>query len=292
MRKRDEQAISGDKAELAVSMKFLERGWTAQKVTPDYGEDLMVRIFEDGASTPYIFFVQVKGMKAHGLTQKRKQYDYSIENDHYESWMSFWQPMFLVVWDHSNQSGRWEWVQHPEKAPQETITKAKRGSAATQQVSQILGLPHELTDEGLQHMADLVRRHYRESVMKEVIQDELNMIAYEDFQVDQSISGEVGLSLSPERSELVLTMPAFNRIRDVLTPLLRARRDVSDAEIPALVERVIRQFIKEQLPAVEDEDDWNSSAVQEAKQKLAILIENTNAEQHRSPVSARDDDEV
>lgn len=36
-------------------------GWTVEDLRKDYGEDLLVRIFDNGIATPLSFFVQAKG---------------------------------------------------------------------------------------------------------------------------------------------------------------------------------------------------------------------------------------
>jgi hypothetical protein len=39
---------------------FGRLGWVVWDLHPDYGEALLVRIFTNGAATPYSFFVQAK----------------------------------------------------------------------------------------------------------------------------------------------------------------------------------------------------------------------------------------
>jgi Domain of unknown function (DUF4365) len=39
---------------------FTQTGWVVEDLDDDYGEDLLVRIFEDGMATPFSFFVQIK----------------------------------------------------------------------------------------------------------------------------------------------------------------------------------------------------------------------------------------
>ncbi len=39
---------------------FGRLGWVVWDLHPDYGEDLLVRIFTNGAATHYSFFVQAK----------------------------------------------------------------------------------------------------------------------------------------------------------------------------------------------------------------------------------------
>jgi hypothetical protein len=249
MRKRDSQAISGEKAELEVAMKFLERGWTAQKVTPDYGEDLMVRIFTNGKSTPYMFFVQVKGLEKHSLNKGRNQFDYTIEEDHYNSWMSFWQPMFLVVWSHSEKKGRWEWVQQPRKLPKECVTEAQtEPTVIPRKVRQVLALPFELNDDDLQVMENMVRRHYQKSVVEEVIREDIFEMLEEDFGVSVSIDGDVGLYQSPENVVLVAGSESYERLHAVLKETRAVKeRAASDDDRSALATRIMGRFVNKHI---------------------------------------------
>ena len=59
---------------------FLSVGWTVEELDKDYGEDLQVRIFDDGEATPYMFFVQAKHLapttRRRGRTERHVPYPF------------------------------------------------------------------------------------------------------------------------------------------------------------------------------------------------------------------------
>jgi hypothetical protein len=227
MRTRGLRSVSGDIAEHQVAMFFLERGWTAQKVTPDYGEDLMVRIFDrDGQSTPYIFFVQVKGKQEHRVTQERNQYDFLIEKPHYDSWMTFWQPMFLVVWDHKKKTGRWDWVQTPKVAP-----------AASHDGKIIFGLPYELTEEGLLLMEGLVRQHYRASFTQDALLTEVFDVLKKEHNIQVDLDGDAAAITSGQKYDAILADHSAERLQGFGRAVSERKPDQSHEELASNIQK-------------------------------------------------------
>jgi hypothetical protein len=89
-------------------------------------------------------------------------------------------------------------------------------------------------------MEKMVRRHYHASVTRQAIQEGLFAILEEDLEVHLSVSGDLGLYLSPGKSEVVMTALAYGRLRDSLEAHLRKKQPgASDAEISALMEKLI-----------------------------------------------------
>ena len=60
MPKRPRQHVLEDLARARLHRDFASIGWSVEDLGKDYGEDLLVRIFEDGHATPWSFFVQSK----------------------------------------------------------------------------------------------------------------------------------------------------------------------------------------------------------------------------------------
>lgn len=208
-------------------MTFLERGWTAQKVTPDYGEDLMVRIFDiNGQSTPYIFFVQVKGTQEHEFIIKRNQYDFLIEKPHYDSWMTFWQPVFLVVWDHGKKTGRWDWVQEPKKAP----TTSKEGKI-------ILGLPHDLTEDGLKLMEGLVRQYYRAFFIQDALRADVFRILKDEHGIDVSVNGDVASIQVGKKLDVLLAENSADRFVELGRAIREKVPGLSDEDVASYIQK-------------------------------------------------------
>jgi hypothetical protein len=95
---------------------FLSLGWTTEILDKDYGEDLLVRIFDQGNATPYTFYVQAKSvesLKRH--TRKDGSYiRYPIDFEHLRHWNDFWDPVFLMLWDRETNVVYWDMVQDAE----------------------------------------------------------------------------------------------------------------------------------------------------------------------------------
>ena len=61
MPKRTHSHELEDLSIVRLHQAFKEKGWTVEDLRKDYGEDLFVRLFNNGATTPLSFFVQAKG---------------------------------------------------------------------------------------------------------------------------------------------------------------------------------------------------------------------------------------
>jgi len=88
-------------------------GWTVEDLHHDYGEDLLVRIFEREKATRYQFFVQAKATDhiERYLQKDGRSLSYPVSTDHVEHWRQFWEPVILAVWDAGEDITYWECVQ-------------------------------------------------------------------------------------------------------------------------------------------------------------------------------------
>ena len=70
---------------------FTQVGWVVWDLQPDYGEDLLVRIFVDNTATHYSFFVQAKSTDhiERYLHEDQKHITFPIDADHLEYWNEF-----------------------------------------------------------------------------------------------------------------------------------------------------------------------------------------------------------
>jgi hypothetical protein len=95
---------------------FLSLGWSTEVLDKDYGEDLLVRIFDHGNATPYTFYVQAKSVESlQRHTKKDGTYvRYPIDFEHLRHWKGFWDPVFLMLWDRESNVVFWDMVQDPE----------------------------------------------------------------------------------------------------------------------------------------------------------------------------------
>ncbi|WP_406353883.1 DUF4365 domain-containing protein [Streptomyces sp. NBC_01635] len=106
---------------------FTLQGWTVEVLGKDYGEDLLVRIFEDGEATPYTFYVQAKSVETLSRFVKKKggHLRYPVNFDHLQHWREFWDPVFLIVWDRETGAVAWDMVQEPSLPIDTSGKKAK-----------------------------------------------------------------------------------------------------------------------------------------------------------------------
>ena len=95
----------------------LPTAWTVQDLTPDYGLDQRVEIFDgDGHVTGLVFYVQLKSTDAPDNTRNRQ---IRVRADHYNYWHSLSDPVLLALY--FSQSGvtyvRWAHRFHPGFRP-------------------------------------------------------------------------------------------------------------------------------------------------------------------------------
>src|SRR5688572_7662323 len=113
MPRRPRQHVIEDLARTKLHAIFSGVGWTAEDVSKDYGEDLVVRIFDDGQPTPWTFFVQSKATDnlSRYLTRDGGTIHFPIRASHLVHWHRFWEPVFLTVWDSQSGNTYWGYVQ-------------------------------------------------------------------------------------------------------------------------------------------------------------------------------------
>ncbi len=92
---------------------FTNEGWTIEDLRHDYGEDLLISIFENDVATSFSFFIQAKATdninkyKHHG----GKSIRFPIDTDHISYWNKFWEPVILTLWDAKSDITYWESIQ-------------------------------------------------------------------------------------------------------------------------------------------------------------------------------------
>lgn len=92
---------------------FNKCGWVVWDLHPDYGEDLLVRIFIDGMASHYSFFVQAKATDhiEKYLDKESKYIHFPIDVEHLTYWEQFGEPVVLTVWDAISDITYWEIIQ-------------------------------------------------------------------------------------------------------------------------------------------------------------------------------------
>jgi hypothetical protein len=146
---------------------FLSQGWSVETLDKDYGEDLLIRIFDDGEATPYSFYVQAKSAESLRHSKDGAYVRYPIDFDHIRHWNDFWDPVFLMLWDRQADALIWEMIQEPELPLDMSGKKAKV----------LVPRDHELTLDGLRAIRRKTlarhRRFQREKAGSEILVEAL-----------------------------------------------------------------------------------------------------------------------
>lgn len=100
---------------------FLEPyDWVTGDIEPDFGEDILVRIYRDGVSTGLSLYIQLKSVKSIAARQlKSGEISYKFDVDDLCHWEVQTPMVFIVIWDVTQQMGWWisvtEAIQYLEK---------------------------------------------------------------------------------------------------------------------------------------------------------------------------------
>lgn len=109
---RGKNHIIGDIGETKTLLLLREWGWAAEKIHPDYGEDIEGTVYIDYRKTKFYFRCQVKStediqVKKYIRRLKDGNYSVRIAADTAKSWFSSYFPVFLVVYDYEEDELFW-----------------------------------------------------------------------------------------------------------------------------------------------------------------------------------------
>jgi len=104
----DTENISEDQ----ISEYFHRLGWVVERFGKDYGEDLFIRIFEEGAFTGKAFYVQLKGTNnIQQYALKIGVFSYVVDVVNLLQWHRNEFPVIFVLWDIEQRVGYWLHIQ-------------------------------------------------------------------------------------------------------------------------------------------------------------------------------------
>lgn len=133
MPKRPEAHVTGDMAQTRVRQRFEDAGYAVNELARDYGEDLLVRVFERERATPYAFLVQSKGSRHRRIRPTHKNgvlgYSVRLSNDHLKLWRDLALPVVVTYWDATAAQIFWAfvpterhtWPPEPAKRPRASL---------------------------------------------------------------------------------------------------------------------------------------------------------------------------
>lgn len=137
------------------------RGWLADPLRPDLGEDFIVRIYDNGTATGLTFFVQLKSTtKLRRLKTNDEQISFSIEVADIEHWNNFASPIFLVIWDIIQNQGYWARLTEVVQELEQRIPNWKQKTKVNIRVP----YSNQLDGNGLKHIRKLIADYNYPSV--------------------------------------------------------------------------------------------------------------------------------
>ncbi len=112
LKKRTRAHIIASLSVNSIERFFLKKGHTVSEPEQDYGVDLNVFTYDDnGYVEPGNIYVQLKATDAPHLSADGKFYTVSISVKDYNAWSVEPMPIFLVLYDSTNEKAYWQYVQ-------------------------------------------------------------------------------------------------------------------------------------------------------------------------------------
>lgn len=112
MAKRPRSHVLGDIAVTKTSQLFVEHGWTSEVILHDYGEDLLVRVFDNDVATSKLFFLQSKSTEDVSNFRRNDGYiKYKFKPDHISMWNELRHPVIVTLYDAKTDIIYWQDVQ-------------------------------------------------------------------------------------------------------------------------------------------------------------------------------------
>jgi Domain of unknown function (DUF4365) len=157
MPKRPRQHIIEDLARAALHDAFARVGWTTEDLSQDYGEDLLVRIFDNGQATPWSLFVQSRGTDHLDRFRMKdgSHIAFPVKSDHAKHWERFWEPVVLAVYDTQSKRTYWEIIQTFLHQTPSLSVDDPRASLTIH-----VPIDNTLDDEGLRRLRNYTRRRF------------------------------------------------------------------------------------------------------------------------------------
>lgn len=154
-----------DRSEGQLKDRLVEVGWACDRLGRDLGEDLVVRIFDDGASTGLTFHVQLKST-ADGdklKAKKSQELSYSLEVKDLLHWEVSTTLVVLVVWDVRAKTGWWRPIQEMVKE----LDEGNKGWRKKKKVAVSVPLANGTDESGLRRLRWAVADYLLPIVPKE-----------------------------------------------------------------------------------------------------------------------------
>ncbi|MDG2722928.1 DUF4365 domain-containing protein [Vibrio sp. Vb1729] len=116
---RNDNHVAGEVGEQSAALQFTKWGWTSEKISSDYGEDLSCSIFTNKKKTPLYFRAQVKSFyseKGQVAQLSSGEFSVPIKSSTCLSWAQSFFPVILIVYDNNNDQLYWSDVTQAVRA--------------------------------------------------------------------------------------------------------------------------------------------------------------------------------
>lgn len=146
-----------DRSEGQLKDRFAALGWPCDRLGRDLGEDLSVRIYDDGASSGLTFLVQLKSTAASAALKRKRSaaLAYPLEVKDLLHWEVSTTLVVLVVWDVEKQTGWWRSI--PEIIKE--LDATTKGWREQKTVTVTVSLANATDEAGLKRLRFAVADH-------------------------------------------------------------------------------------------------------------------------------------
>lgn len=262
-------------AQTRVRQRFEDVGYNVNELWPDYGEDLLVRVFKRENATPYAFLIQSKGSRARTTkpTKKNGTFGYSVRltSDHLKIWRRLGLPVVVTFWDASRDEIFWAfvptqtyvWPSRPAKYPRMSLHVPIANKLDARGINRIrveVVEQHSLLERQAQCISALIDVIHSETPIRDIEVDPRNMfISYSNprdsrrpitllflgslARISRMIAEQAGAK-SPSR----YLRSVFNRAAKTRNPAPRSAEPRTDEEIIQLLQQRQRRKARRRRP--------------------------------------------
>jgi len=192
---RPRSHVLEDLARARLLDTFADVGWTVEVLAEDYGEDFLVRIFDDGKATPWSFFVQSKAATnvSRYLIGDGRYISYPVKSSHLAHWAEFWEPVFLTLWDADADVMYWEYIQeHLE------YMRPRRGNKPTKTARIRIPIDQVLSPDALKLIRVLTKARFERYQQQRAGAERLLEILQEEWGVKVEYGAESEVVMLPK----------------------------------------------------------------------------------------------
>lgn len=221
---RPRQHVLEDLAHAALLQAVERVGWTVERLSKDYGEDFLVRIFHKGAATPWTIFVQSKATDsiARYLSKDLTTVNFPIETRHLTHWERFWEPVILAVYDAKSKKTYWRVVQ----PWLEQLTAARRNRLSSVKKSTVsIPTSNLMNSSGLKRLHSYTQHRFDRFQREQDGANHLIECLKETIGLEVEYDAQAGIVLIPrgffQRGDGGATCHFFGRTGAMLTEIAR-----------------------------------------------------------------------